>query len=128
VFDGRAVGSGGGNTTASSDSTLVYSQPDSPVQWVSSTQLVIDVPPGAGAGVPLVVLLRTGTVAVGSMSYEPPRVSFVRPGYLMYGETRPRVVCGTGFGGGVAVDSKLMFGGIGCDMDSIRHVSLDDAA
>lgn len=48
---------------------VIVSAPDSPIQWISSSRLEVEVPRGAGASVGVAVVLRTGSVAVGELSY-----------------------------------------------------------
>ena len=94
------------------------------MQWVSASELAVDVPPGAGSDTPVLVVMRTGTLAIGSMSYEPPKIDFAYPRHLMYGETRPRAVCGSSFGAEVVVATKVEFGGVECS--SLDSASVED--
>lgn len=58
--------------------------------------------------------MRTGTIATGSFSYDPPEIMAIEPNALVFGEPRPILVCGTSFGAGLPVKRSLSFGGRAC--------------
>lgn len=104
---------------------VVESTDTSPIQWVSSSQLTLAIPSGAGSGVGLAVVLRTGTVATGLFSYSSPVIRATMPTRLTYGEPRPLIACGTGMGTGLPVARTIAYGGILCD--TISDLSLEQA-
>lgn len=82
-------------------------------------------PQGAGARVGVAVVLRTGSVALGEFAFEAPRVEVVEPPYLVFGERRPRIMCGQSLGSMVEVRRTLSFGGLECS--GMVDLSLSEA-
>jgi len=110
--------------TLNGDGT-VESAHDSPVKWRSKSELQVDVPPGAGADIGVAVVLRIGTVATGVFSFEPPMILALEPTFLVFGESRPLIACGTSFGTALPIERTLRYGGQLCQV--IEDIDLDEA-
>lgn len=85
----------------------------------------MSVPSGAGADVGVAVVMRTGTIAVGTFGYQPPTIMTIQPDKLVFGEVRPILVCGASFGAELPVERRLTFGGRPCT--GVSDISLANA-
>jgi len=88
------------------------------VAWVSPTELVAEVPPGAGAGLAVRVTTRGGlssTLSTRSLDYRKAEVLRLDPTYAMTGRlTAAFVVHGTDFGNGIDEVTGVLVGGNPC--------------